>query len=80
MTETLDELLERLQQNPHVKIEKKTLEVIEIDNGGLPVAKINVTEKELTFYDEYMQTAYSNPELRPLIDYAKHENYDMNID
>lgn len=79
----LKPFLEKILENPRTKA--STGPVIDIihngtDNEDHHVVALYPLQKYAQFQGEYTQTAWSNPELKPLIDYLLSQDWDTNID
>lgn len=77
--ETLDNILNALKnKNPRNDIHKQ--EVITLTHKisrdeELPIVTIYPKDKIALFHGEFTQTAYGNPELKPLLDYFEKNDY-----
>ena len=76
-------VLEKVLENPRTRA--STGQVIDIvhkgkDNEDHHVVALYSSNKYAQFQGEYTQTAWSNPELKPMIDYLLQNGWDLNID
>jgi len=77
----LNQVLEQLvKENPHNKVSKKTIEVVEVMNNGNPVVSIYPDEKEALFHNEYTQIALDFPDIAKLANYFLKQGYSTNLE
>ena len=51
-----------------------------IEDEKIPVADLFLKDKYARFHGEFTQTALTNPELKPLVDYLMNSGWDTNFD
>ena len=78
----LQKILNDVMKNPNNSMSSH--EVIDIENQGRDkrrhqVVTLYLMDKYAVFHDEYTQTAFSIPELKPLVDYCIKNDWNTNL-
>ncbi len=74
---TLQEILNKIKENPKNQIQKQ--EIIKISNGNNLIVTIYPIDNKALFHGEYIQTANFIDELKPLINFLDTKKYRINL-